>query len=51
MLTFPDGAVCTLYEPNFFFCLGTLWSERQLCERAAAAVEAQRQALLKGEVI
>ena len=31
MLYFSDGTTCTLYEPNFFFCLGSLWTTEQLC--------------------
>ena len=51
LLTFPDGAVCTLYEPNFFMILGTLWTTEQLCQRAAEAIAGQHRTLARGEVI
>lgn len=51
LLAFPDGAVCTIYEPNFYFCLGTLWSAEQLYARAADAVAGQHRTLAQGGVI
>jgi hypothetical protein len=51
MVYFPDGCTCTVYEPNFYMILGTLWSKEQLFERAASHIAAQHRTLQKGEVI
>jgi len=40
-----------LYELNFFFCLGSLWTTEQLYKRAAEAIAAQHQTLERGGII
>ncbi len=44
LITFPGGAVCTLYEPNWYFALPSAGADA-LCAQAVAAVAAQRQAI------
>lgn len=51
VLAFPDGCTCTIYEPNFYFCLGTLWTAEQLYARAAEVVLASHRTLARGGVI
>jgi hypothetical protein len=51
LLAFPDSSTCTIYEPNFYFCLGNLWTAEQLFARAADAVAGQHRTLQRGEVI
>jgi hypothetical protein len=51
MLYFPDGCTCTVYEPNFFMILCTVWTAEELCRRAAESVRGQHQTLLAGGVI
>ena len=51
LLHFGDGTTCTIYEPNFFMILGTLWTTEQLCARAAEAIRGQHQTLERGGVI
>jgi hypothetical protein len=45
MVSFPDGAVCTLWEPNFFFSFPSFTLEH-LFSQASAAIAAQHESLL-----
>lgn len=47
LVTFPEGVVCTLYEPNFYFALPRAGADA-LCAQAVATVRAQRLALQGG---
>jgi len=45
LITFPDGCVCTLWEPNFFFSFPS-FTQAHLFGQATAAIANQHQALL-----
>lgn len=50
LITFPDGAVCSLWEPNFFFSYPS-FELAYLFKQAAEAIEAQHQAMINQDVI
>lgn len=44
LVAFPEGAVCSVWEPNFFFSFPS-FDRQYLFDQAAAAITAQRAQL------